>query len=99
MCKYAQESDLLPHLEQLVSALVECMSGRTWDGKENAVSALVAMAAKCKARVSSDDTMRNQVRRKLNETGRVRTCARERDREAGIKSDRGEEIAEWKHGD
>ena len=61
LCKYAQEADLKPRLEELIDALVECMSGRTWDGKENAVSALVAIAVVCKAHLVDNAALLSKV--------------------------------------
>lgn len=61
MAKAALETDLQPHLGGLVAALVECLQGRTWDGKENAVAALVAIVTKCKGQVERDATLQLQV--------------------------------------
>lgn len=61
MAKHANEEQLKDHLKPLVSALVECLQGRIWEGKDKAVAALVAIAGKCKETVKADQDLQQQV--------------------------------------
>lgn len=53
MSKQAAADQLQLFVEELVNALIECLQGRTWEGKDDAVAALVAIAGKCKDTVRS----------------------------------------------
>lgn len=62
MAKHAAPEQIQPFLDSLAAALMDCLQGRTWDGKEDAVAALVAMASKCKDTVRGNTALLTKVR-------------------------------------